>query len=440
MLGVSKEVSLPVLTSQTKRADLRNELELKYKDRLKERLDYRRLVTYVSNKNLPVYNWFKYKEGFSRQLVFNLLRHWKTLPEEMVLDPFAGCGTTLLACKELGYTAVGVDILPVAVFVAKVKLEDWQDIDALSNAVDHLMSTPFREPRGGFPDVKIVNLAFSPEVQREVLFFKEEILEKYEKPIQDFLMLGLLSILEKVSFTSKDGQFLRLIERKTPSVRDTLRQHLSSMLLDLRYRELSLSQVKRAKVEIYEGDARALSLPAKYKGRIAAVITSPPYLNRYDYSRTYSLELCTLFVNKFDELRDIRHSLLRSHIESRVEKGREIDLPALKEILEALDKKNLNNNRIPIMIEGYFEDMALSVQSLTQYLKPGGRVALVVANARFEGEMVPTDLLLSELAAQAGLETEEIWVTRYKGNSSQQMAKYGRVPVRESILFWRKPG
>ncbi|NLI97625.1 site-specific DNA-methyltransferase [bacterium] len=438
MLGVSKEASLPFLTSQIKHTNLRDELELKYKDRLKERLGYRRLVTYVPNKNLPVYNWFKYKEGFSRQLVFNLLRNWKIIPNEIILDPFAGCGTTLLACKELGYRGVGVDILPVAVFVARVKLEDWKDINALSNAVDSLMSTPFREPAGGFPDVKIVNLAFSAEVQREVLFFKEEILEKYEKPIQNFLMLGLLSILEKVSFTSKDGQFLRLIERKTPPVRDTLRQHLSSMLLDLRYRELSLSQVKRAKVEIYEGDARAMSLPSKYKGQIAAVITSPPYLNRYDYSRTYSLELCTLFVNKFDELREIRHSLLRSHIESRVEKDREIKLPALKEILDALAKKDLNNNRIPIMIEGYFEDMAMSIQSLTRYLKPGGRVALVVANARFEGEMVPTDLLLSELAAEAGLQTEEIWVTRYKGNSSQQMAKYGRVPVRESILFWRK--
>ncbi|MBN2380317.1 hypothetical protein JXM67_11010 [candidate division WOR-3 bacterium] len=92
------------------------------------------------------------------------------------------------------------------------------------------------------------------------------------------------------------------------------------------------------------------------------------------------------------------------------------------------------------MIRGYFEDMAQTIEGISKYLKPGGHVALVVANARFEGEMVPTDLLLSELAETVGLETVEIWITRYKGNSSQQMAKYGRVPVRESILFWRKKG
>jgi len=47
--------------------------------------------------------------------------------------------------------------------------------------------------------------------------------------------------------------------------------------------------------------------------------------------------------------------------------------------------------------------------------------------------------MLSEIAANHGLRTTEIRVTRYKGNSSQQMGKYGRLPVRESIVFWEKP-
>ncbi|MBI4679809.1 MAG: hypothetical protein HY753_01010 [Nitrospirae bacterium] len=138
-------------------------------------------------------------------------------------------------------------------------------------------------------------------------------------------------------------------------------------------------------------------------------------------------------------INNIRHSLLRSHIESKVHKGKWISLPAVDEIVQNLKAKELNNNRIPIMIQGYFEDMNLVIKQLVTYLKPGGIVALVVANARFEGEMVPTDLILSELAELNGLKTEKIWITRYKGNSSQQMARYGKVPVRETIVFWRKP-
>jgi hypothetical protein len=51
---------------------------------------------------------------------------------------------------------------------------------------------------------------------------------------------------------------------------------------------------------------------------------------------------------------------------------------------------------------------------------------------------VPVDLVLSEMAEEAGFVVKQILVARYKGNSSQQMGKFGRVPVRESVLLWQK--
>ncbi|MBM4039249.1 MAG: site-specific DNA-methyltransferase [Planctomycetes bacterium] len=415
----------------------REHLEASYVGRLAERGDLRRLVTYVPNKGLPLYNWFKYKEGFSRELVFRLLDKLAIGPADAVLDPFAGCGTTLLACKEFGRNAIGLDILPVAVYVANVKLCDWPNLDILVSAVDGLLSRPRSDPTSSFPDLRIVELAFDPQTKNDILFYKEEI-EKVEEPVRGFLMLGLLSILERVSRTSKDGQFLRLVERRIPPVKDALREQLMTMIVDISRRQRTLFKPRQGKAQMLLGDARNRCLPKRYEGRFAGVITSPPYLNRYDYSRTYALELCLLFVSHPDDMRRIRHSLLRSHIESREQDGRDVRLPALEEILGSLRSKNLNNDRIPIMVKGYFEDMNMVIRNLAAYLRPGGRVALVVANAQFAGEHVPTDLMLSELAAQHGFDTEEIWVTRYKGNSSQQMAVYGRRPVRESIVFWRK--
>ena len=107
-------------------------------------------------------------------------------------------------------------------------------------------------------------------------------------------------------------------------------------------------------------------------------------------------------------------------------------------MLREVRTKPLNNERLPVMIQGYFEDMNLAIRNISRYLKPRGRAALVVANAQFNGENVPTDLMLCELAERHGLTTEAVLVTRYKGNSSQQMAIYGRRPVRETILLWRK--
>jgi len=412
-------------------------LENKYRDVFELRLDWRRLVTYVPNKDLPVYNWFKYKEGFSRELVVRLFREFGLVKRDIVFDPFVGSGTTLLAGKEFGLHGVGIDMLPISVFVAQTKLTDWEDLDLLWQSAQRLLTTPFRQPRSAFAaDVRIINLAFAKETQRELLFFKEEI-EAFESPVREFLLLGLLSILEDVSATSKDGQFLRLVQKSIPPVREALRSMLAKMigdLLDLRL----FGPMARARTFVRQGDAREMCLPKRYEGRVSAIITSPPYLNRYDYSRTYALELCLLTVKSHRDMVNIRHSLLRSHVESRQHQGKEIAMPALDEVLREVRSKPLNNERLPIMIQGYFEDMNLVIRNLAAYLKPGGRVALVVANAQFAGESVPTDLILCELAEHHGLTTESIRVTRYKGNSSQQMAIYGRRPVRETIVIWRK--
>ena len=183
-------------------------------------------------------------------------------------------------------------------------------------------------------------------------------------------------------------------------------------------------------------DARDFS--SKIDDYADVIITSPPYLNRYDYSRIYSLELCLAFVEDFAGLKAIRHSLLRSHIESRPAPTDEVKHPALLEVLSNLAGKKLNNPRIPIMIKGYFEDMNLVLKELYKVCRPGAKIALVVGNVRFEGELIPVDLLLSELASDIGFKVNKIIITRYKGNSSQQMGKYGRVPVRESVLLWSK--
>jgi hypothetical protein len=438
LVPANRVSALPVLPSPNQ--EERVQLENKYSSLLEHRLDWRRLVTYVPNKNLPLYNWFKYKEGFSRELVVQLFREFGLQPGDTVLDPFAGSGTTLLAAKEFGIHALGIDMLPTSVFVAKTKLTDWDNIDALLQAALNLTSTPFHEPKSTLPDVRIINLAFTKETQRELLFFRDEI-DTYEPPVREFLMLGLLTILESVSSASKDGQFLRLVEKDLPPVRDSLRAALTQMIHDLsEIRMFGLWPRKNARTLMAQGDARELCLPKKYLGNVSAVITSPPYLNRYDYSRIYALELCLFCVKSHQDMVNVRHSLLRSHVESKEHKGKQILLPALDEVLQEVRSRPLNNERLPIMIQAYFEDMNLVIRNIASYLKSGGRAALVVANAQFNGESVPTDLMLCELADQQGMSTETIIVTRYKGNSSQQMAVYGRRPVRETILFWRKRG
>jgi SAM-dependent methyltransferase len=452
VLRIPKDLKPPersTVTLAPAASSARDALDAKYNPLLTEQLEFSKYVTYVHNKKQPVYGWFHFKEGFSARLVEELVTQEWLLPQgSLVFDPFAGCGTTLLTCQDLGYAAIGCDIMPISVFLTKVKLAHRSiDLSEARQAVDWLLSIPYSPTGLSWPRVKIVDLAFDETTRDKALFYRSCILEVENVAIRDFLMLGLLSSLEPASWTSKDGQFLRLVTRKPKPIEITLAESLGNMLTDLVREEFSAPvPALHTKAQMFQGDARGLPHDlSPYKGRVDAIVTSPPYLNRYDYSRTYALELCLMLdeagapvVEQFDDLKTIRHSLLRSHIESRPAPTDDVKSEALGEILSHLEPKALNNARIPIMIRGYFEDMNLAIGEMASMLRPGGRVALVVANARFEGEHVPVDLMLSEIASLHGLRTTEVRATRYKGNSSQQMGKYGRLPVRESIVFWEK--
>jgi len=409
----------------------------------------RQLVTYVPNKTVPVHRWFSYKEGFSAALVDAFLRKFGTQPgKARVFDPFVGCGTTVIAAKQAGYGAWGIDILPVAIFVAGVKLRSAEDYDLLQlkAGMERLLASSYHEPSISAPqDVRIIELAFSEDVLNEILFLKEEVLKEQGELVREFLLLGLLSILEKVSYTSKDGQFLRLKpEKNIPPVRATLARQLRLMYRDLTtigyqmrlFEKPAKYIVPSSRIYVLLADARDFT--SAIDDYADVIITSPPYLNRYDYSRIYGLELCLAFVEDFAGLKAIRYSLLRSHIESRPAPTDEVSHPALLEVLSSLAGKKLNNPRIPVMIKGYFEDMNFVLKELYKVCRPGAKIALVVGNVRFEGELIPVDLLLSELASDVGFSIDEVIITRYKGNSSQQMGKYGRVPVRESVVLCSK--
>lgn len=422
----------------------REQLEDKYSDLIRERLDFKSFLGFSTNKTEPIFRWFRYKEAFSQNLVREILvDEWNLPSGSLILDPFAGCGTTLLACQQLGYPALGLDIMPLAVFASKVKLWPYYDLNKLKQAVNEILAISFTPTCKALPKIRIIDLALPAETQGKALFYRDLIQAVQDPPTRDFLMLGLLASLEEASYTSKDGQFLRLVKRPPKPIEAVLGSKLQQMLFDL---AMGGNANRESKSLMFMGDARRLPIQVlKYKGEVSGIITSPPYLNRYDYSRTYALELCLLYdeegkpcVKDFEDLKNIRHSLLRSHIESRPAPTDLVRVTALEEVLNSLELKRLNNPRIPIMIEGYFEDMNLAIREMAKMLKPGGLVALVVDNVRFEGELIPVDLILSETAAKHGLKTIEVRVTRYKGNSSQQMGRYGRVPVRESIVFWRK--
>jgi hypothetical protein len=115
-------------------------------------------------------------------------------------------------------------------------------------------------------------------------------------------------------------------------------------------------------------------------------------------------------------------------------------LQAILRYLEAEKAEGrLNNNGIPRMVRGYFYEMACIINECTRVLKPNAPLFMVNDNVRYAGVSISVDMILSNIAENLGFHVENILVLPDgKGNSSQQMGKHGRDPLRKCVYVWRK--
>jgi hypothetical protein len=418
-------------------------LEREFNPIIKDEPKLDRYVSYVGNREAPFLRLFRYKDAFGFDFARLFIKRFRLNTEDYIFDPFMGMGSTLYAAMLEEVPSIGVDKLPIAAFVAQtvplfLKVQKGQirkTFERIKGKVDRA------QPCGIAEDVPIMGIAFSKEKLERLRKWKT-VIEQLDSPLCELFRLLFLSIIEETSYSSKDGQVLRIKKNKKVSDPDeALARNVEMAEDDMRRIGWFFSNLNGVTAEILpeakEGSTLDLS-NVHFKKKPTAIITSPPCLDRYDYTRTYVLELCFHFVSSQAELRRIGQSILRSHIESVVTPEEKSNHPAVQEVIRELARKELNNRRIPYMIIAYFNDMQKVIREWHRILSKGGKVAMVVDNVRFEGEVIPVDLILTDMAIQEGFKAEQILVTRYKGNSSQQMGKYGRVPMRVSVVVWQK--
>jgi len=403
-------------------------LGCRYVDKFFQKPEYDHLVTFAQNKTTPVYNWLYYKEGFSRDLVWDLLEDFKATAGATVLDPFCGTGTTLLACNEVGLNSIGFDVLPLGVFASKTKLQRDYDMNKLRDAISWLMSEKFGETSSRMVDVRFIDMrkAFSRYARNDLMFFRDRIMRVEDESIRNFLLLGLVSIVTEASNTKKDGGVIRIVsKRHLPPVRELLKRRLKRMFKDL-------DDVKRtdASADVYLGDARSLTLE---DNSVDYCITSPPYLNYVDYTKLYALELSMLLKNS-EELSNLRKKTMRSHVGAEYHKTENVRSEDFERMMRVLEERSPGD--LPLMVRGYFEDSFLYMSELYRVMKNGGTAALVVGNACLPDVTVDVDLILGEIGEQIGFTLEKIVVANVRWCEVGSIRK--ERPVRESVVVLKK--
>jgi hypothetical protein len=399
-----------------------------YEGRLARRFEFSDSYTFAENKAAPVFNWFYYKEGYSGGFVSAALKELGVPAGSLVVDPFCGAGTTLLAAKRGGFPSAGFDILPLGVFVSRVKLEEY-DVGALEEAVRRVISAKFRPPATKLTDIRFMDMrkVFTPYARDDIAFFRERILEVDDVKARDFLMLALISVVSQASNVMKDGGVLRIVKKRhVPPVKHLFRSKLKRMLRDVRSVPASPGVPWSADV----GDARCLPLG---DGCASAVVSSPPYLNFVDYTKVYALEL-GLLVGSAGEMEGMRRRSLRSHISAEYS-GKSAD--DVKDVLGRVTKID-EGGKNPQVVEGYLQDMYLVLKESARVLEAGGRAVFVVGNASLPNLTVDVDLILAELGERLGFAVDDIWVGNVRWADVHGLVK--QRPARESAVVLRKGG
>lgn len=434
----------------------------------------RKIVSFQGNRDKPAYNWYKYKEAFSAGLVEYFLSNYEGGTQGKVLDPFAGIGTALFAASEQNIHADGIELLPIGqeIIQTRLLLQNGLTTSETATLERWIASQPWKEfpQRVPFSTFRITESAYPSETVDAIERYRGAMQHENEK-IQAILRLALLCVLESISYTRKDGQYLRWDARSgkiRPGTKpfnkgvilpfaSAVTTKLKEILSDVTSAEMSTTLFPITQtsgdVKLFKGSCLEI-LPILETESYTAIMTSPPYCNRYDYTRTYALELAMLGLTHA-EVSNLRQEMLSCTVENR-EKDLLKICPNWSPFIEAANNQKLlktintylehekaagtlNNNSIPRMVRGYFSEMACVIGECFRVLKPNARLFMVNDNVRYAGVGISVDLILSDIARTLGFEVEKILVVPgKKGNSSQQMGMYGRIPLRKCVYVWKK--
>ncbi len=450
----------------------------------------RKSVSYQLSKKDALHSWLKYKEGFSADLVNILLDEMGVQKGDWIMDPFLGSGTTGLVCRMRGINSIGYDIMPLSSVVVKAKKAVYcyniQEITNLLQDVERLNT-----PKGYEGKTEYINITQDayPEQTESFLQYIREWNENssYSDDAKNLLTLCIINSLERCSYTSKSGQYLswdcrsgkvietnrkraekgqkllpqKYVRAEIGNIKETIAGELAHVLDDIKTIQENSLEVDEAQIRFVQNSV-LYEIPKLKDGILNGVITSPPYCNRYDYTRTYALELVYLGLGE-EAVKKMRQDLLACTVESRSKMNdlekfyQSIDQAgrfkyiketiesnrALKEVIEALNRRkengDLNNHGVIRMVEGYFTELGFVFAELYRLCKKGAMAAFVNDNVRYGGEVIPVDFLSCALAEDFGFKVKKIYALKQqKGNSSQQMAKFGKVALRKGITIWMK--
>ena len=391
-------------------------------------------VTFRENQNRDVYSWYPYVEGFSAAYVRDTIFRNPSKPRT-IYDPFGGSGTTQLAASQLGIRSFYSEVNPLMSFVAETKVNSaaWarENLGLSTRRFEQFLSNITTNVLDGIgPDLDeevsrfhqgFPERNFFDEKHLRQLLAAKRIAIEIAGESQHLRNLFLLACASNVVHSSHMTRRADL-RRRRPDEYKTRVVDVPGSISVLAERMLNdIRNLPPETAEMYRVSDDCRHCISEFQNAFDLALTSPPYLNGTNYFRNTKLELWYLnFIAGEEDLVRLHkrsivagiNSVSRSHPSPH-------RFTQVENAVSQLSEK-AQDGRIPLLVRQYFSDMFDVLASVLAYLVPGGNLYLDIGDSKFYGVHVPTDVLLLDVAREAGFDIKHrhILAKRYSRDKS----------------------
>lgn len=365
-------------------------------------------ATYVikqANPNSYTHGMFKYPCKFIPEIPRWGIKTYLPEKKGIIFDPFSGSGTTLLEANVNGINAYGTEIDDIAKLIIKVKTTVLSSVQMgfLDKCYSEIVDTIRRDDAELFiPSIANLEHWFSESTRNELGRMKVCIDNIKDTDIRDFFKLCMVSIIKKVS-NADDTSPKPYVSNKIIKIPPTVEKEFASVFRRYKQMMCELSDVKKmGHTEIIQGDALDFSMPSG----IDLAITSPPYINAFDYGRTMRLENLWLATLTEEMLRKKKSQYVGTEkINTKKEKN-ELGILKKSDLLKSYyDQITEQDEKRALIVKRFFEDMEDNLQCVYDQMNTGGKYVIVIGNSTIRKVNVESWRVIEEIANKVGFKT-----------------------------------
>jgi len=348
------------------------------------------------------HGYHRYPAKFIPQIVSRLAERY-TREGDFIVDPFGGCGTTIVESKVMGRPSIAVDINPVAVLITKAKITpiDPVEIEKEFIILKNKLETYNEKTKVKSPEHERINYWFKPEEKRKLAFILAEIVKIKDQNVQDFFFCAFSNILKNCSiWLQKSNKPTRDFEKKPSDPIKTFFKQIKMMLRGNTQLFELLSKKGYLKIPSKVVCTDARTIPTK-DNSISLIVTSPPYVTSYEYADLH--QLTALWLEYTKDLSDFRKRFIGTSYHSKK------DLILNSSIAENIRKELLRiDKKTSEEVSTYFSEMNQVFVEMQRILKKGGKTCIVVGNTSLKSVKILNAEVFVEQLQNLGLKIADI--------------------------------